>query len=150
MSHVRTQIRDRVADILTGLETSGERVYKTRVHPITRESMPGLCVYCAAEKADIENSSLRATTKIVDLVIDAYAAGEDFETVADTMQAEVEKALFADIDEYNRYFNSLAINLTYSASDSKYDGDCALRYGICRAIYKVEYQTEDGNAETAL
>jgi hypothetical protein len=147
MSHVRTQIRARVVDVLTGLTTSGDRVFKTRVHPMSPGSLPGLCVYTGSEAAT--GGTLKATTKEVELVIDAYAAGVDFDDTADLMQAEVEAALFDDWAD-GRFFDGIATNLVYSQSDSKFDGEGAVRVGVCRAIYKVEYQTEDGYAETAI
>lgn len=147
MSHVRAQIRARVVEVLTGLTTSGARVFKTRVHPMSPGSLPGLCVYTGAEAAT--GGTLKATTKEVELIIDAYAAGADFDDTADLMQAEVEEALFGDW-ELGRFFDGIATNLMYSRSDSKFDGEGAVRVGVCRSIYKVEYQTEDGNAEVAI
>lgn len=116
---------------------------------MTPDTMPGICVYTGAEKADEEDSTFTATAKVVDLIIDAYAMGDTFDDVADKIQAEVEAKLFADKSN-GRYFNELALNLLYAASDKKYNGDGAYNYGVVRAIYKVKYMTNDGSAETAL
>ena len=149
MAHVRTQIRNRVAAILLGTATAGSRVYKSRVDNMTADTMPGICVYTGDEVSDDADSTLTSTCKVVDLVIDAYAAGSTFDDVADQVQAEVEAKLFAD-KANGRYFSGLALSLIYGQSGKKYNGDAAVKQGVVRTIYKVKYITQDGNAETAL
>lgn len=146
MAHVRTQIRDRVASILLGTVTAGARVYKSRVDNMTADTMPGICVYTGDEVG--EDGTLGSTMKTVDLIIDAYAAGASFDDEADLMQAQVEAKLYAD-KANNRYFNGLALLIAYDKSGKKYNGDAAVKQGVVRAIYKVTYETTDGNAETA-
>ena len=96
MAHVRTQIRDRVAATLLGTATAGSRVYTSRVDNMTEATIPGICVSTGAEVIDLEDSTLTATAKVVDLVIDAFALGENYDDVADQIQAEVEAKLYAD------------------------------------------------------
>ena len=112
MSHVRTQIRDRVASILLGTVTAGARVYKSRVDTMTADTMPGICVYTGDEVVDNADSGLKFTAKVVDLVVDAYASGALYDDDADLMQAQVEAKLFAD-QANGRFFNGLAVSLTY-------------------------------------
>lgn len=147
MSHVRTQIRNRVLSTLTGLTTTGSRVYASRVHPMSPDIMPGICLYCGTEKAI--DGSLKTTTKAVDLIIDAYVSGSAYDDIADTIQAEVDAALYADFANH-RYFNGLVENLSYSMAESKYFGEAKVKHGVLRMIYQATYTTEDGNAETAL
>ena len=49
MAHLRKQIRDNVVTALTGLSTTGSRVYASRVYP----NLPGLCVYTKSESVEI-------------------------------------------------------------------------------------------------
>ena len=77
MAHVRTQIRQRVTAILTGLPTTGPRVYPSRVHPMTAETMPGLCVYIKNESAKVETDEI--LLRSIDLVVDAYVKGVSFD-----------------------------------------------------------------------
>lgn len=42
---LRKQIRDNVVTTLTGLSTTGSRVYASRVYPMAAANLPGLCVY---------------------------------------------------------------------------------------------------------
>lgn len=147
MAHVRTQIRDRLMTILTGLATTGSRVYRSRVHPMTENTMPGICVYCGTEKA--VGGTLKATEKAMNIVIDAYVAGSEYDDDVDQIQAEVEAALYADFSD-KRYFAGLVTNLAYATAESKYFGDAKVKHGILRMIYEATYSTEDGNAETAV
>lgn len=152
MAHVRTQIRDRLAKrsgtgILVGLPTTGDRVYRSRVHPVTAGSMPGICVYCGRERS--VGGTLQATEKALDIVIDAYVAGVEYDDTADRIQVEVEDALYGDF-ENRRFFGGLVTNLAYATAESKYFGNAAVSHGILRMVYEATYKTEDGDAETAL
>ena len=147
MAHVRTQIRNRLMTILAGLPTTGDRVYRSRVHPMTAGTMPGICVYCGTEKA--VGGTLKATEKAVEIVIDAYVAGSEYDDDTDRVQAEVEAALFGDFAS-GRYFGGLVTNLAYATAESRYFGNAAQKHGILRMIYEATYKTEDGDAETAL
>ncbi len=116
---------------------------------MTEATIPGICVSTGAEVIDLEDSTLTATAKVVDLVIDAFALGENYDDVADQIQAEVEAKLYAD-NASGRFFGGLVLSLIYSVSDKKYNGDGAVKSGIVRSIWKAKYLTEDGHAETAL
>ena len=149
MAYVRTQIRDRVVTILTGLTTTGNRVYQSRVHPMTEITMPGICVYCPEEKTLEETSDF--LTKELSIVIDGYVSGSDFDDDIDKIQAEVEEALY---DDYNsatdRFFNGLALGLNYTKSESQYNGDAQIEHGTIKVIYTAFYTITRGEPEVAL
>lgn len=148
MAHVRKQIFDRVETLLTGLGTTGSRIYRSPVHPLTSVTMPGICVYCGPERS--KGGTRDATTKEVDIAIDAYVEGDTYDDTFAQIQAEVETALYGDVDNEGRFFNGLATNLVYSGSDSRYDDTAAVAHGVMEIVYQCEYQTENGDAETAL
>ena len=58
MSHVRKQIRDAVVTALTGLSTTGSRVYKSRIYPLETGKLPGLAIYTKSE--EIQNNTIGA------------------------------------------------------------------------------------------
>jgi hypothetical protein len=149
MSHVRTQIRNRVAAVLTGLTTTGEKVYKSRVYPMDKTAMPGICVYITSERSVEEDFT--TLVKEVDVVIDAYVSGAAWDTNCDKVQAEVETALYADHNTaMDRYLDGLAISLEYSQADSQYVGEAEKPYGVLRMIYRARYAITRGAPETAL
>jgi len=53
LAHLRKQIRDNVVTVLTGLSTTGSRVYASRVYPMAAANLPGLCVYTKSESVEI-------------------------------------------------------------------------------------------------
>ncbi|MEY2654030.1 MAG: hypothetical protein RLZZ524_1058, partial [Pseudomonadota bacterium] len=48
-NHLRQQIREAVAGAVTGLTTTGARVYQGRVYPLEDAQLPGLTVSSLAE-----------------------------------------------------------------------------------------------------
>ncbi|WP_147269509.1 hypothetical protein [Prosthecochloris sp. ZM] len=134
--------------ILLGLSMTGDRVYRSRVHPMAPGTMPGLCVYAGQER-NTGRGTLRATEKAVELTFDAYASGAEYDDEVESIHAEVEGALFSDFSD-GRYFSGLVTNLEYLRSESQYFGEAATKYGVLRMIYEATYKTIDGNAETAL
>ena len=149
MSHVRTQIRNRVASVLTGLTTTGAKVYKSRIYPMDRAAMPGICVYTTSERSVEEDFSM--LVKEVDVVIDAYVSGAAWDANCDKVQAEVETALYADHSATtDRYFDGLALSLEYAQADSQYVGEAERPYGILRMIYRARYAITRGAPEAAL
>lgn len=149
MAHVRTQIRDRVMTILTGLTTTGNRVYQSRVHPMTEITMPGICVYCPEEETKEETTNL--LTKELSISIDGYVSGSDFDADIDKIQAEVEEALYGDYSSSTeRFFNGLALDLNYTSSESEYNEDAQIEHGTIKMVYTVLYTITRGEPEIAL
>lgn len=99
MSHARQQIRDAAVTELTGLDTSGARVYPSRVYPTGDEHLPGLIVFCGDEKV-VRRGDRRVGMQVrqIDLIVEARAklAG-GVADLLDTMVAEVEEALAAGV-----------------------------------------------------
>ena len=145
MSHVQSQILARVKSLLTGLATTGAKVYRGSMHPETPETMPGLCVALGNETN--AGGTLDATTKAVELLIKVFVAGDDFDISAQSL-AEVEAALYRDSE--GGYFDGLALAVVYEGATRTYKDSAAFRHTVREIVYKVEYQTADGSAEIAI
>ena len=145
MSHVQIQILDRAVTILTGLETTGSKVFRSRLHPLTPATMPGLCISLGAE-GNI-GGTMDGTSKAVKLNLGVVVEGDDTVLTGSAL-AEIEAALYADIHE-GRFFNGLAFNLVYFESDRQHVTTTAVQHTRLDIVYRVEYQTQDGDAETA-
>lgn len=97
MPHGRKQIRDAVKVLLTGLATTGARIYAGRVEPLTAAECPGLNVRVSEEtpiddmRTLLEEEAFRA----VGIAVEGYilAGGEE---ALDQIALEVEQALEAD------------------------------------------------------
>ena len=145
MYHVQTQIFDRAVTILTGLDTTGTTVFRSRLHPLTPETMPGLCISLGSE-GNIGGTT-DGTSKAVKLNLGVVVEGDDT-MVTGRAFAEIEAALYTD-NAGGRFFNRLAYNLVYVGSDRQHVTSTAVRHTRLDIVYRVEYQTEDGDAETA-
>ena len=98
MAHLRKQIRDNVVTALTGLSTTGSRVYASRVYPMAAANLPGLCVYAKTE--EFETTAItrpRTQVRPLTLSVEGFAvatSGLDNTLVA--ISLGVEEALAVD------------------------------------------------------
>lgn len=145
MAHVRQQIRDRVATLVTGLGT-GATVYKMRKYSLDDAKLPALIVYTTSESSDLITIGTRTLRRRLDVVVEALALGSSatiFETI-DTMCVEVEEALAADF-ELNGLAKSTVLRST--ETDVNVEGDRGV--GVGTMTFQVEYVTSIGDVETA-
>lgn len=98
MSHGRTQIRTALATALTGLATTGSRVFVNRVHPVTDAELP--CLIISTDAEQVQHATLRAPrsqdrqiTATVRIVARATAS---LDLAIDTSLGEIETALLAN------------------------------------------------------
>lgn len=133
MTHKRQQIREQAVTLLTGLATTGARVFASRVYPIQRAELPGLLVYAKNEpsqRASMGGSLMRDLT----LVVEAVARGADLDDTLDTICKEVEAAMTARL-------NGLAKDCYLAATDISYDGQGEQPHGVARMEFAVVYVT---------
>lgn len=97
--HLHKQIRDAVKTALTGLTTSGARVYANRLQPMQDANLPGLRIYLDDEKAGQQTIHAPAVQeRRLTLAVDACAkAVSGLDDTLDLMSKEVEIALAAGI-----------------------------------------------------
>ena len=95
MSHVRQQLRDAVASVLTGLTTTGTRVFTNRVYPADVSDCP--CLIVRSDGDDVEAQTIHQPylqVRQTRIQIEAYAEGATgFDDQIDTICAEVETAI---------------------------------------------------------
>lgn len=97
MSHVRQQIREAAATLITGLSTTSTRVYQNRLHPLADANLP--CLLVNTDSEDIEQLTMHSTPDIertLELTVRCVAkATSNLDDTLDTMLAEVETVLGA-------------------------------------------------------
>jgi len=95
MPHGRQQIREAAAAALTGLTTTGTRVYQSRVHPLADNKLPCLLVETNSEQITVE--SVHAPSMLQrELTLTVRAVAKvtgNLDDTLDTMVAEVETAI---------------------------------------------------------
>jgi len=145
MSHVRQQIREAIATALTGLPTTGARVFQTRVYPVEDVDLPALLIYSQNEDSTpISITAPRTMERSLLLQVEAVAKGvTDLDDELDTICAEVEVALAMPLAVLDGIATSIALTATeieIVAAEKP--------TGRARLSYRVDYFTAE-NAPTA-
>lgn len=144
MSHIRTQIRQRLVTNLTGLATTGSNCFDTRVYPLASDKLPGLAVYTKSEATEYETMSPpRTLRKTLTAVIEIYVKmTSTFDEVLDTIAAEIETALYSDLTQ-----NGLAFDTKVVSFEADFGGDAEQPLG--QGIMQVEiiYSATEGSPE---
>lgn len=146
MSHVRTQIRDRIATLVTGLPVTGASVYKMRKYALDDSKLPAICVYTTDESSSLITVGSRTLRRVINAVVEVFVKGSST-AVSDTIDGiciSVEEAIAADFA-----LNGLAKSciLTATETDVNIEGEQGI--GTARLVYAVEYVTSIGDVETA-
>jgi len=146
MAHVRKSIRDNIKTTLTGLTTTGSRVYQTRLFPLATAKLPGLCIYTNSEVTDYSTiSPPRTQIRQLEVMVEAYVKGTaSLDDTIDTIAVEVEEALYADL---TRGGNAKDTQVT--GFDVEYDGDGDQSVGVARFTIAVTYVTVENDIEAA-
>lgn len=146
MSHVRQQIRDRIADNLTGLPGIGNNVYKMRRYALDDAKLPALSVYTMDETSILATVGNRTMMRSLNVGVEIAAKGLST-SIYDTIDGycvSVEEALGNDFS-----LNGLAKScvLTSSSIDVNIEGEQA----VCtaRLVFAVDYITSITDVESA-
>lgn len=147
MSHVRQQIRERFATTVTGLTTTGSKVYQSRVYNMEAANLPGLIVYTKEETSQpIVIGSSRTLERILSLNVEAYVkAVSDSDDTIDTIAKEIETAIAADTT-----LNSLAKDCFLETTEINYNGEGEQPIAVMTMTYQIMYITTEGSPGTAL
>lgn len=95
LTHAHTQIREAVVTALTGLTTTGSRVFPNRLYSLAAADLPGLRVFTdedAVEAETIHTPHVQSHTLSV-LVECCGKASNGLDDTCDQISLEVEKAL---------------------------------------------------------
>ena len=114
-AHLHTQIRGAVVSKLTGLATTGPRVYANRLMPLPDNLAPTLLVTLDEERIDDRTiNAPYAAQRVLDVVVTAAAkASAGLDDTLDQMGKEVETALAAGITLGTRTLEVLYAGMSY-------------------------------------
>lgn len=100
MEHYRTELRRTLKTLLTGLESTGVRVYRGRSRPVGKDQLPCLLIYPSDEACEVSAQGGSAETeRRMIIVIEAITSNTDPEALEDdldTITAEVETVIGDD------------------------------------------------------
>ncbi len=151
MPHARKQIRDAVASMLADLQTTGSRVYPSRVYSLDESELPSVSVFTA----DVGNSEevTRATLgsagnpprfhRICPLLIEGHAkVSDDVDDVLDQISLEIEVAMSAPLT-----IGSRTLPAQLQSTTKELIGDNEDQIGIVRLLYTVPYVTAENTPD---
>ena len=146
MAHVRKNIRDKVTTTLTGLTTTGSRVFQTRLFPLATAKLPGLCIYTRSETTEYATVG-RPRTQIreLEVLVEAYVKGTaSLDNMLDTIAVEIEEALYTDVTR-----GGYAKDTQITSFEVDYDGEGDQSVGVARFTISVTYATVENDIEAA-
>ncbi|RMF84578.1 MAG: hypothetical protein D6744_02855 [Planctomycetota bacterium] len=139
--HVRQQILQALGTAITGLATTGSRVYQRRTLALADGSLPALVYAAESDTPDYEAGAAGCRPlRVLTVAITALAADET-DAVIDQVLAEVETAAFAA----SYPVEAMQLGDTEFAVDGEGDGQYAS--GTLRLVF--EYRTAEGAPEVA-
>jgi hypothetical protein len=146
-NHVRRQIRERVATTLTGLTTTGSKVFQSRVYPLTANNLPGLLVYTTSESSDPDVMGAQPQLeRELNLVIEGYAkTTSNLDDVMDEIAKEIEVAMAADTT-----INALAKDSFLTDTEIQLTGEGEQPIGMVTMNFTVQYRTANNAPDVAL
>lgn len=140
MAHYRQQIREQVATTLTGLNTTGNNVFQSRIYNIEESKLPCLCIYTVSETSEpISMSPPRSIEKVLDLVIEIYTKGQNSATDLDAVVKDVKTKMYSD-----RLINNLAKDSYLSTQELTYNGEGDKNIAVGVLTYQVFYHHTEG------
>ena len=146
MAHVRTQICAAIQTVVTGLDTTGSKVFRQRKYPVGRGNLPGWLIYRGREVSEpMENGSPRLMQRTAEFHLEGIAEGDDADDVLDQMASEAEAALSTDIT-----LGGLCADLFVSGFTPGPTGDPQGEKSLSsiRLTIQVSYLTTDQDPDT--
>lgn len=146
MSHIRTQIRNKVATALDRLTTTQRNVFKGRFYGLQSAKLPALLVYTSSESAEITTMGTgRNSDRILTLVVEGYAKSNAVvEDTLDKIAVEVEEALA------NETLDGLIRDIEYNGFELDANADPEQTVAVIRLTFSIEYSVAEDDVETAL
>ena len=147
-NNVGKQIRERIGVTLTGLATTGSRVYQSRVYPIQAAQLPCLLIYTTEESSG--PVEIGAGTRLIErrarVVVEAVVkAVSNFDDTLDTIAKEVEIAIAGDV-----FLNNLVHDCALTETRIRYIGESDQPVAVAQLIYTVSYFNREDLPDTAV
>lgn len=133
MSHSRTQLREQMASLLTGLATTGARVYQSRMRPA--DGLP--CLLVTTNDEDITPGNIHGWyERRVSLQVRGFAkGGTTLDDTLDQIALEVETALAGSRAELDRI-------------EVDFDDELEQPVGVITLTYQMTYFTAASDPAT--
>jgi hypothetical protein len=145
-AHVRQQIRDALATALTGLVTTGARVFKSSTKVFYDTDLPSINIIASQEEVEalsIHQNPTQERTLLVDIFAKS-AAIVDVDDVLDTICKEVEQALATNtLGGIVKQINLVSTTITQDETQD-------LAIGQALMQFEISYYTQANTPDVAL
>ena len=145
MSHSREQIRAAVETAVTGLTTTGSRVFASRVYPLNDNELPCLLVHTRLETSTpITMGPRRRMERTVTVMVEGVVkANQDYDDTLDTISVEVEQAI------YNApSLQGLVKDIFLSGTEIKFTGESDKPVAVISMSFMARYNAREDQPET--
>lgn len=144
--HLHKQIRAALVSKLTGLATSGARVYANRLYPMDSANLPGLRIYADSEDAEVLTvHPTPIQRRVLTLSVEACArAASGLDDSLDLMSKEVETALAGGITVGSRTLYPTYTGMSYQDEA----GDVPA--GVKRMQFSLEFEAAANAPDTLI
>lgn len=146
-NHIRQQIREAIGTAVTGLATTGARVFQSRVYPVQTAELPCLLVYSRDEVSavvTIHGPPMLQRTLRMEVVV-LVKATADLDDALDGICKEVEIVL---ADPVAGLIN-LAKSIGLTSTEFELQGVAEKQAGRATLVYEVEYFTLENAPDVA-
>jgi hypothetical protein len=147
--HVRQQIRQAAASVLTGLTSTGPRVFKSRIYALDETELPALRIYTNNEDVEATGNTIGVGAildRTLNLTVEAVAkANANLDDALDTMTKEVEMALAA-----NYTLNGLVKSVDLTGIDIELSAEAEKPTGQATIKFRVNYFTDAGAPDISI
>lgn len=142
MAHLRKLIRDDIKTTLTGLTTTGSKVYATRVYPLAAGNLPGIVMYSDSEQVEYATVSLpRTQMRTLTVTVEVYVRGTgSYDDQLDQICAEIEAALYADVTR-----SGLAKDTKITGFEAQFAGEAEQPVATGVISVEVLYSAQEGS-----
>jgi hypothetical protein len=140
-NHVRQQIREAVALRLTGLETTGTRVYQSRLIVLQADELPALLIATNSESIELIDIGINALQQRT-LTISVTAlvkAIDSLDDMLDTVIKEVEQAMSASLTANT--LDGLVKDLVLTGIEIEMNSDMEVPAGQAVLTFNANYYT---------
>jgi len=144
MAHNRKDIRDNIKTTITGLTTTGNNVFQSRVYPMQSSKLPGILIYNKSESIEYQTvNKPRTQMRTCEFDIEVLVKGiANYDDTLDQICLEIEEALYTDL---TRGGNAKDTSITGFNAD--FDGSGDQPVAVCTLTVEVMYQVRENNPD---
>lgn len=144
MAHARKQIRDAVSALLTGLSTTGQRVYPSRAFSLEESELPSISVFTANEAVTRTTMAPIRYHRDLEVIIEGHAVADELvDDSLDQISAEVEVAMSGAL-----VADGVTLSTQLLSTASSLSGEGESQVGVIRLTYTIPYSTLESTPES--